>query len=59
MELTCEKEVLLVTSREKKPAANSTFINKQSKIHSFKTRSGPVGRPGTQPTRAWGQAGFK
>jgi hypothetical protein len=36
MELTCEKEVLLVTSREKKPAANSTFINKQSKILNLK-----------------------
>ena len=55
MELTCEIEVLLVTSREKKAAANNTFINKQSKIHSFKTRSGPAGWPGTQPTRAWGR----
>jgi len=27
--------------------------------HSFKTRPGPAGRPGTRLTRGWNRAGFK
>jgi len=27
--------------------------------HSFETRTGPTGRPGTRPTRAWDQSGSK
>jgi hypothetical protein len=28
-------------------------------INSFETRTGPVGRPGTRPTRAWNRSEFK
>jgi len=27
--------------------------------HSFKTRTGPAGRPGTRPTRAWDRSGWR
>jgi hypothetical protein len=27
--------------------------------HSFKTQTGPAGRPGTRPTRAWDRSGSK
>ena len=46
---------------------DKNYIKRNSKMHawgntlnhSFETRTGPAGRPGTRPTRAWNRSGWR
>ena len=46
--------------KKKEFEPKSLYIrSKGSDNQSFKTRTGPAGRPGTRPTRAWDRSGWR